>query len=238
MRDFPLLPSMAQRFHSRSAFSLIEMLGVICIIALLSVLGAPVINNLTGGRDIKNHASILAGLIEQARVNSMTQGTYTYLCFYPKTDNSGFIVMVLNSSQGIGDLTDSTEFNADLRAICRPYTFDSAVLTTLTNAQQGNMKLREASALSFLKTSQPKPYPLVRLTGSTATTSIRYALRFNPRGEMELYSADEATDSSNWATTSMVEIGLQSVKGGKQINSSVAALQIAGLTGQTHIYLP
>jgi prepilin-type N-terminal cleavage/methylation domain-containing protein len=67
--------------HSR-AFTLLELLIVIAIISILLVLVAPAFTYIKRGNDITTAASMVTGVLAQARNHAMANNTYVYVGFY------------------------------------------------------------------------------------------------------------------------------------------------------------
>jgi prepilin-type N-terminal cleavage/methylation domain-containing protein len=70
------LPSSRKRGH---AFSLVELLAVVGIVAILSVAAVPVMRGLGGSQSSRATASILVSALEQARTAAILSGTNAYL---------------------------------------------------------------------------------------------------------------------------------------------------------------
>jgi prepilin-type N-terminal cleavage/methylation domain-containing protein len=64
------------------AFTLIEMLVVIAIVATLLILLAPAFTNIKSGSDVTNAAYTIKGLLETARTYAKANNTYTWVGFY------------------------------------------------------------------------------------------------------------------------------------------------------------
>jgi prepilin-type N-terminal cleavage/methylation domain-containing protein len=64
------------------AFTLLELLVVMAIIAILMVLIVPAFTSLKGGGDVTNAAYTIKGVLEQARNYAMANNTYVYVGFY------------------------------------------------------------------------------------------------------------------------------------------------------------
>jgi len=73
------LPKLRER---NRAFTLLELLVVVGIIALLMVLVAPAFTTLKSAGDVTNAANTIKGVLEQARNYAMANNTYTWVGFY------------------------------------------------------------------------------------------------------------------------------------------------------------
>jgi len=77
--------SSRQRIRSalkQSAFTLIEMMGVIGIIAILMMLVVPAFTTLKSAGDVTSAAYTIKGVLEQARTYAKANNTYTWVGFY------------------------------------------------------------------------------------------------------------------------------------------------------------
>lgn len=63
--------------HSATAFSLIEMLGVIAIVALLAALIVPAVKGISGGNALTQSAGIVVGELDLARRLALTESQQT-----------------------------------------------------------------------------------------------------------------------------------------------------------------
>ena len=97
------------RSRKRSAFTLIELLIVVGIIALLLVLVAPAFNAIKGGTDVTSAAYTIKGVLDTARTYAKANNTYTWVGFFeedasqpsssPATAGNGRIVMSIVASK-------------------------------------------------------------------------------------------------------------------------------------------
>src|SRR6266508_6197186 len=84
-----------------SAFTLLELLIVIGIIALLMVLIVPAFTNIKSGTDVTSAAYTIKGVLDTARTYAKANNTYTWVGFYeedvsqasPGTAGVGRLVM-------------------------------------------------------------------------------------------------------------------------------------------------
>src|SRR6266852_4088062 len=71
-------------WRARRAFTLIEMLVVMGIIAILMVLVAPAFTTLKSAGDVTSAASTIKGVLDTARTYAMANNTYTWVGFLRK----------------------------------------------------------------------------------------------------------------------------------------------------------
>lgn len=219
-----------------NGFTLVEMLTVMAVIALMMGLAIPAMN-IRGGRDLGANASKLGGILEQARTYAMAKSTYVYVCFLPGVDAElGKVkVVALASADGVGDWTDSALFNADLRSVSRPVIFENVVLDDVSAS---DLPGRSQAGQQLLLTATPSPAPSYNFPGNSSPTDFRYVLRFNSRGEAEVAATTGGSTPPRWALSPTTEIGLRAAHGSQKSMTQMAAIQVAGLTGQPRIFQP
>src|SRR5438309_194361 len=100
--------STAQRKRA-GAFTLLELLIVISIVALLLVLVGPAFTTIKGGTDVTGAAYTIKGVLDTARTYAQANNTYTWIGFFeedvssatPGTAGTGRLVMsIVASSDG------------------------------------------------------------------------------------------------------------------------------------------
>lgn len=96
--------------HKPHAFTLVELVVVIAIIAALTVLLAPVFSSLKGANDLTNAAYAIKGVLEQARTYARVNNTYTWVGFY---EERGSIASTIPPTAGSGRLVLSSVASSD-----------------------------------------------------------------------------------------------------------------------------
>lgn len=74
--------------RGRTAFTLLELLVVMGIIAVLTALVAPAFTSLKSAGDVTSAADTIKGLVEQARNYAMAKNTYAWVGFFEEDANS------------------------------------------------------------------------------------------------------------------------------------------------------
>ena len=118
--------------RSRAAFTLLELLIVVGIIATLLVLMAPAFTYIKGGTDVTSAAYTIKGVLETARTYAKANNTYVWVGFYeedvsqastnPATSGAGRLVMSIAASKD-----GTTAYNPN--SILNPDPIDPTKLT-------------------------------------------------------------------------------------------------------------
>src|SRR5207249_7955269 len=78
------LPKPRERF----AFTLLEIMVVLGIIAILMVLIAPAFTSIKTGNNVTSAANTIKGVLDQARTYAMANNTYTWVGFYEENGSN------------------------------------------------------------------------------------------------------------------------------------------------------
>lgn len=260
-----LLPPSANqaRPSRRQAFTLVEMLVVMAIIIVLVSMVAPVFTSLKGAGDVSKAVYDVAGLVDQSRAYAMSNNTYVYVGFNESDATAAasarqvsgpskvgrVAVMVVASKDGSNNVAA-----ANLAPIGKVQIFENLHLADLTD--QGKTPKAGGMARPPLKstdTIDPKynvgrnecvsvtkfEYPVGQPDGAGQYTFSK-VIQFEPQGVARITQSvgDETI-------VKQIEIGLQqshanvvSALAPPVISGGVAAIQVDGMTGSTHIYRP
>ena len=205
---------MSPRPDIRSAFTLIELLIVIAIVALLSALTLPAFNSIRNAGGLTKSANDIAGILEQARTYAMAQNTYTWVGFRrdnADTPSDTLVVGVIASKIG------STNPAADAVPLGKLARFDNVKIVELS-----------PSPATTAATDQLTKSTLAFTNG--ANKFISQVIRWDSRGQASINPPQ---------LSRLIEIGLQDSAGGAIRNASNnAAVQISGLSGTVIVYRP
>lgn len=114
-----------KRFSFR-AFSLIELMAVIGMIAMMAVLLVPGFNSVSRGREVAAAGAEISGLLEQARAYAMARNTYVWVGFaeedgtqpsrVPMASGGGRVVVSVVASRNGGRYVDDGATPPDFAA--------------------------------------------------------------------------------------------------------------------------
>ena len=247
--------------NARRAFTLIELMVVIAIIAILMVLVAPAFTNIKTGNDVTTAAYTIKGVLDQARTYAMANNTYTWVGFFeedvsqpsanPAAAGAGRIVMSIVASKDgttiyTGGLTSpAVELDpTKLIQVGKLTKIDNLHLKTFPDATAtpppDTFDQRPAAALNTARIGDTSPdndslspfrYPVGSATG-TAQYIFRKAVQFSPLGEARI-------DNNNYTLKTVIEIGVQLTHGIAPEPSPVknpVAIQLTGGGGNVKIY--
>jgi prepilin-type N-terminal cleavage/methylation domain-containing protein len=230
------------------AFTLLEMLIVMGIMALLMVLVAPAFTSLKSAGDVTGAAYTVKGVLDTARTYAKANNTYVWVGFYeedvssttPGAPGIGRLVMsIVASNDGTLPYNPSSPSQIDatkLIQVGKLTKIDNVHLWTHTDTPPGtgstfDTRPNVASAYCIgnstpLNSTTPFQYPL----GSPYT--FRKMIQFSPGGEARV------NDNSN-ALQIAAEIGLEPTHGNAapaSIPANVVAIQFTGVGGNIKIY--
>ena len=244
-----------QQFHGRSAFTLVELMVVIAIIAILMAFVAPAFTNLKTAGDVTSAAYTIKGVLDQARTYARANNTYTWVGFYEENVASttpgalGFgrlVMSVVASNDGTIIYASTVPGTIDptrLMQVCKLTKIDNVHLWTHTDTpltptgSTFNYRPNIASTFCIGDTSPPNStgtlfqYPL----GSPAP-QYRFGkgVQFSPRGAAQIINS-----TTSYSPQPAAEIGLEPTHGNVAPNSipaNVVAIQFTGIGGNVNIY--
>ena len=215
---------MSKRPDIRSAFTLIELLIVIAIVALLSALTLPAFNSIRNAGGLTKSANDIAGILEQARTYAMAQNTYTWVGFRrdnADTPSDTLVVGVIASKTGSPISTN------DVVPLGKLARFDNVLLTNNIPANLGARPTNNVDQLYEATSNSAYTFTI----GTNPKSFSSQVIRWDSRGEAHISSSL----SPPAKLSKLIEIGLQSA--GRN-DSNNAAVQIGGLSGTVIVYRP
>ncbi|GAT32295.1 Verru_Chthon cassette protein D [Terrimicrobium sacchariphilum] len=212
------------RLPSRRAFSLVELLVVICIIIVLAVLTVPAFSNISRGSNLTTGGTRLVDQLELARQAAMTRNCPVEFRIYqlPKAgDPPNGSPAVYRAFQVFSLDADGTQTNALTRVTMLPdnvYIVPGVAVSSLLDTQQGTSP--------SLVTAPAKPL------GDYPAGSYRYvAFRFKPNGGTDLNAAPAKSWHLSLALTG-------DAMGSLGVPDNFFTVQLNALTGRTRLFRP
>ena len=241
-----------------SAFTLLELLIVVGIIALLMVLIAPAFTTIKGGTDVTSAAYTIKGVLDTARTYAKANNTYTWVGFYeedvsqpsishgtdPCTGCVGRLVMSIVASEDGTTVYDpnnlATIDATKLTPVGKLTKIDNVHLWTHTDTPNG-------TGSSFpSRPNVPSTYCIGNSSPTNSATpfqypvgnpaSVQYTFRkvvqFSPRGEAQINNNSNSLQPA-------AEIALEPTHGAAapaSIPANVVAIQFNGFAGDVTIY--
>ena len=232
--------------QQRRAFTLLEMLIVMGIIAILMVLVAPAFTSLKSAGDVTGAAYMVKGVLDTARTYAKANNTYTWVGFFEED-----VSLTTPGSAGVGRLVmsivaskDGTNVASSSGTIAPTKLIQIGKLTKIDNVHLAtNLPAGSGASPSSTFGTRP-PVASAYCLGDTAnsTTPFQYpagspymfqkAVQFSPAGEALI------NNNSNSLQTA-AEIGLEPTHGNAipgSLPANVVAIQLGGVGGGVIIY--
>jgi type II secretory pathway pseudopilin PulG len=257
------LHSLAQRERA-GAFTLLELLIVIGIIAVLMVLLVPAFTNIKSGTDVTNAAYTIKGVLDTARTYAKANNTYTWVGFYeengsnPSSPNSdtpavGRVIMsIVASKDGTKVYTSVASPAADmdpsgtrLAQVGKLVKLDNVHLRTFSNG----------TGAGDTFPARPSPSPSgssenAKIGDTSPPDSLRY-FHYPPSGteaaaqytfkKMIQFSprGECRPQNDNYEMRTVIEVGVQPIHGTVAPaldDPKNCAIQLTGFDGDAKIY--
>ena len=207
----------------RSAFSLVELLVVIGILAMTITLLTPVISGLAGGRQVTSAVSDFALLLEHARTQATARQTYTWVLFGEEKGQGGkdrLSAVVLASMDGTPDSS-----SGNLRQISRRLVFENVVL-----ADADALHIRTQTMLPGTARGVQIASASPGFTHQSGGTTFDHGFAFSPRGEAMV----DASTGHAAGFDRMLDIGIRQTRAGQPPtpNADDAAIVLFGASGR------
>jgi prepilin-type N-terminal cleavage/methylation domain-containing protein len=239
--------SSRQRVRSavkQNAFTLIEMIVVIGIIAILMVLVVPAFTTLKSAGDVTSAAYTIKGVLEQARTYAMTNNTYTWVGFAgsvgPLVTATGQVsIAVIASNDGTPLGSSSSTASPFVIGTGTGTAVPVGKLIQVQNTHIGNTGTPTNDGTEF--ESRPAfigSAGLYRISSAgnslhsftVQQTTFNRWIQFSPRGEALVNGG--STNIARYA-----EVGVLPAHGTVLANTpNIAAIEIGGLEGSIKIY--
>jgi prepilin-type N-terminal cleavage/methylation domain-containing protein len=265
MRKVPLksqLSTISLQRERASAFTLLELLIVVGIVAVLMALITPAFTSIKGGGDVTNAAYTIKGVVDTARTYAKANNTYTWVGFYeedvsgsstsPATSGVGRLVMSIVASKDgtmlyTGNLTspvilDGSPNQTALSQIGKLVKIDNLHLTTFSAPTQTPPPLdtfdtRPAATSTAAQIGDTTPpNPALTFHYPVGTSPGQYAftkvIQFSPRGET-------VVTNNSYTFAPFSEIGVEPTHGAAvpvSTPANVVAVQLNGFAGDVKIY--
>jgi len=240
----PGFASLKQRERA-SAFTLLELLIVIGIIALLLVLLAPAFTTIKSGGDVTSEAYTIKGVLDTARTYAKASNTYTWVGFAGSlgstvTGNVALAIVASKDGTDLGTSVNQVGTRVDITAGVTPV----GKVIRLDNAHIGDTGTPTNSGTDF--ESRATVNVNYRIGAPSITYNSEYYfieqgtqfdrwIRFSPRGEAVVKGG--ATQITQYA-----EVGLLPTHGTTlaatidPASGNLVAIQVSGFGGNVRIY--
>ena len=204
------------------AFSLVELLAVVGIIAMLSVAAVPVMRGLGGSQSSRATAQILVSALEQARTAAILSGTNAYLVLpdanFPATNYRFVSYAILRPPVDL-DANNRDDFQTNVSP-------PNWVLLSKWERLPGDLRFSSALLSELAKIT---PINLPAPGGSNATQMPM--IGFTPSGSL---TDDAGTNGLLFASSAKVTNGTANVADQVQISRFSGRVRYAGVVTNTN----
>jgi type II secretory pathway pseudopilin PulG len=241
------------------AFTLVELLVVVGLIAVLMILVLPAVNGLKNARDVTNAAYSIKDLLELARNHALVNTTYTWVGLF---EENGATSSTNPATAGLGRVVVSCVASRDgtsiyQQPIANPVTpidptklvhvsrltrFENLHLRTFTNGTgSGTDTFAGRPGIPGLSpdnakigdTSPPASLRPFQYPLGSASTPAQYTfskiIQFSPLGECRI-------NNDNFSIRALTEVGVQPVHGSILDDNKRSAIQVNGFGGHLKVY--
>jgi prepilin-type N-terminal cleavage/methylation domain-containing protein len=225
-----------QRERTR-AFTLLELLIVVGIIALLLALIAPAFTYIKSGNDVTSAAYTIKGVLDTARTYAKANNTYTWVGFAGSigATTTGQVQLAVVASK------DGTNLWSANNALPAASIVQVGKMTTLNNVHIGDTGAPQNDGTEFesrasvdsdhrIASSANTPYPF-----TVQQTTFDKWIQFSPRGDTLIHGG-------SFSIVRYAEVGLLPTHGttlAATINpasGNIVAIQVSGFGGNARIY--
>jgi prepilin-type N-terminal cleavage/methylation domain-containing protein len=260
---------------SPAAFTLVELLTVVAVIALMTSLVIPAMNAIRGGTDFASEVYNMAGMFDQARAYAMANSTFVLAgvtevsgaqgtSASPQLPGTGRIAMAIIAAKNgtrpyqtllpnsLGSWFTSSNYGTGSAfvPVTALMTFPNLHMVDLQPSVPATGPMARPPVLAYYDLSNASgasstqfAWPLGAALGSFQY-SFSKVVEYDPQGSARIISASNPTSYPD-AIPLYIEIGIQPAHGTAvsspvpgQTAGQIAAIQINGITGATHIYRP
>jgi prepilin-type N-terminal cleavage/methylation domain-containing protein len=245
-----------------SAFSLVELLGVMAILAIVMAFAIPAFNTIGTGQKMSRAVSDLTDLLEYAKAEAMARKTYVWVGFknLPSTDaanpsgNHQVACAAFFSADGTATAA-ATGSASTLKALSKVVRLEGVKLVQGYGAEEISEQVRALWAGEYFGTGgaegkvNPKPVSVATNTDPKSGLPSDFArinfsnvsgeqgtktITFTPQGEAMLKGSPTPTSGF----TSYIDLGLKRMRGDAPDLASPddAVIWIAGSTGGMRIH--
>lgn len=236
------LSQRALKRFQRRAFSLVELLTVVGIVALLGSATLPLVDRLGSASGASGGAAVLSQALSEARAYAVSKRTYTYVVLGgfkaesrsgpQEAGNARLAVGILATDDGM-PLSGPAVDPARARFVSRITTVNNASLGSISS-REGGLADREGSAAveDFQSLTASGPEIAYPLSGTARYTFPRRVIEFAPDGT--------ARPAGAAGIPRALEIGLFPSRGERVLDQAadVSVVQLNGLTGGASVYRP
>jgi Tfp pilus assembly protein FimT len=213
---YPPLNLFRNSVWRRDAFTLLELLVVVGMIGMMTCLTLPAMSSLNRGWSMNRALYDVPMLVEQARAYAMSHNTYVWIGFYNDSANQRLTV---------GAIAGTTGAAADINSASTYHPIGKIQNYPHVSVQQIDAM---AGMTPGEDISNSKIGSFIVKTGAAPVT-FEQVIQFDATGKASI-------DSSSIYHS--IQVGIKTSSGAAADSKDIAAVQVAGMSGQVSIYRP
>lgn len=192
--------------NDRRAFSLVELLSVIAVIALVAGMTVPALRQSESQR-FASSISDLVTILEQARTQAMAANTYVWVGLHEETSEGSYAVRISAVSSLSGDADTAT---SNLRSLLSSK-LKSGLSLDPSGGNGSDVVALDSGNISF---SQKLP---------SKDVTFDPVIQFSPRGDVSIVQGAQ----NRW-----IEFQLQAARGTHLVEGQKATIRLNGASGR------
>jgi prepilin-type N-terminal cleavage/methylation domain-containing protein len=222
-----------------NAFTLVEILTVLSIMAIITAIAVPAMMGSTASGRMNQNLLELTGVLEQSREYALSQNTYVWVAFAPGTDGSGvntLSVALLASKDGTDPASPASWANTSYGSVPN---IQIGLISKIITLRQFTLVPAATFSTTQIPSLPPAPGPInglasssgffsLQMPGTATSLTFNKALQFCPTGEAR----------NGTSPVDLLELDLEPQKGNAYDQKNVAVIRVNGLTGESIVYRP
>ncbi|HSI86479.1 MAG: hypothetical protein ACAI35_25715 [Candidatus Methylacidiphilales bacterium] len=223
---------------NKLAFSLLELLLVIGVMATAVACLRPAVSDLTAGSNFSRSTYQISGALEQARSYAQSRNTYVYVAMAERdglnpsqagTGRMVFVVMASRDGTRGYDVNSPTQLSTDkLTPVTQPIILSGVQMTDVGATAITRPAIQ---SVDYSLSSSTCATPLTMTVNGTIYT-FNKIIQFDPQGIARIQTSSNGDEVPVW-----IEVGIREMRGNTvPAKAQQGAVQVAGVSGMVKVY--